>query len=60
MDTERAALEIVHGAMLGGAQGVVFGRNIWQSKNVSRAISALRAIIHSAASVDQAMQEYES
>jgi class I fructose-bisphosphate aldolase len=60
MDTERAALEIVHGAMLGGAQGVVFGRNIWQSKNVSGAISALRAIIHSGASVDQAMREYES
>jgi class I fructose-bisphosphate aldolase len=60
MDTERAALEVVYGAMLGGANGVVFGRNIWQSKNVPGAVSALRAIIHSGASVDQALREFES
>ncbi len=60
MDTERAALEIVHGAMQGGAKGVVFGRNIWQSKNVPGAVSALRAIIHSGASVEQALREFES
>lgn len=60
MDTERAALEVVHGAMQGGAKGVVFGRNIWQSRNVQGAISALRAIIHSGASVDQALEEFEA
>jgi fructose-bisphosphate aldolase, class I len=59
MDTERAALEVVHGAMQGGAKGVVFGRNIWQSRNIQGAISALRAIIHSGVSVDQALREFE-
>jgi len=56
MDTEKAALEVVHGAMLGGAKGVVFGRNIWQSRNVPGAVAALRAIIHSGATVDQALE----
>jgi class I fructose-bisphosphate aldolase len=60
MDSERAALEVVHGAMLGGAKGVVFGRNIWQSRNVHGAVSALRAVIHSGASVDEALSEFES
>ena len=33
-----------------------FGRNIWQSQNVPGAVSALRAIIHSGATVDQALE----
>lgn len=56
MDTERAALEVVYGAMQGGAKGVVFGRNIWQSRNVAGTVARLRAIIHSGASVDQAAE----
>ena len=56
MDTEKAALEVVHGAMLGGAKSVVFGRNIWQSRNVPGAVAALRAIIHSGVTYDQALE----
>lgn len=60
MDTEKAALEVLHGAMQGGAKGVVFGRNIWQSRNVPGTVAALRAIIHSGASVDQALERIGS
>jgi DhnA family fructose-bisphosphate aldolase class Ia len=47
---------VVYGAMQGGAKGVVFGRNIWQSRNVAGTVARLRAIIHSGASVDQAAE----
>jgi fructose-bisphosphate aldolase, class I len=60
MDTAKAALEVVHGAMQGGAKGVVFGRNIWQSRDVSGTVAALLAIIHSGASVDQALEQIGS
>ena len=55
IDTEKAALEVVHGAMQGGAKGILFGLNIWQSRNVPGVVAALRAIIHSGATVDQAL-----
>ncbi len=60
MDTEKAALEVVHGAMQGGAKGVVFGRKIWQSRNVPGVVAAFRAIIHSGATVDQALEQIGS
>jgi len=54
MDSERAALEVVHGAMAGGGRGIVFGRNIWQSKDPVAMLRALRAVIHDGADVDTA------
>ena len=58
MDTVEAALTVVHGAMQGGAKGVVFGRNIWQNANIRGVIASLRAIIHQGATVEQAMKEF--
>ena len=55
MDTTEAALEVVHGAMAGGAKGVVFGRNIWQDPDPSAVVKAMRAIIHDGASVADAL-----
>jgi DhnA family fructose-bisphosphate aldolase class Ia len=59
MDSEKAALEVVYGAMQGGGKGAVFGRNIWQNRNVKGVVTAIRAIIHSGASVDQALKELQ-
>ena len=55
MDTTEAALNVVHGAMAGGAKGVVFGRNIWQDPDPSAVVKAMRAIIHDGASVADAL-----
>jgi DhnA family fructose-bisphosphate aldolase class Ia len=56
MDTPRAALEVVHGSIVAGGTGVVFGRNIWQNPDPSRIVKALKAIIHDGADVNGAMQ----
>lgn len=56
MDTIEETLEVVHGAMQAGAVGVVFGRNIWQSKNPQGMVRALNRVIHDGASVAQAMK----
>jgi DhnA family fructose-bisphosphate aldolase class Ia len=58
MDTVEAALTVVYGAMQGGAQGVVFGRNIWQNADIPGVMASLRAIIHQGATVEQAMKEF--
>ncbi len=55
MPTTEAALQVVHGAMQGGAQGVVFGRNIWQDPEPARVVRAMRAIIHEDATPQQAL-----
>jgi DhnA family fructose-bisphosphate aldolase class Ia len=36
---------------------VVFGRNIWQNKNMPGMIAALQAIIHQGAGVAEAMEQ---
>ena len=57
MNTVEETLGVVAGAMEAGASGVVFGRNIWQSKNPAAMVRALQSIIHKRSSVDVAMQE---
>ena len=56
MDTARAALEVVHGAITAGGKGVVFGRNIWQNPDPSAIVLAMKGIIHTGWSVDHAME----
>ena len=57
MNTLEDTLRVVDGAMIAGAAGVVFGRNIWQSPNPAGVVHALKRVIHDRASVAQAMQE---
>lgn len=54
MDTLSEMLQVVRGALEGGAAGVVFGRNVWQSGNTQGAVRALRALIHEHASLEEA------
>jgi len=52
--TERDVLEMVRGAMDGGAAGIAMGRKIWQSPDPAGMVRALAAIIRHGASVDEA------
>lgn len=53
-DTDREVLEMVRNACDQGAEGVMFGRNIWQREDPTMIIQALKAIVHDNASVDEA------
>ncbi len=55
LDSDRAALELAHGAIAQGAHGVDMGRNIWQSEHPVPMLEALRAIVHERATVGEAL-----
>jgi fructose-bisphosphate aldolase, class I len=55
MGSDRDILTMVRGAMDAGAAGTSIGRNVFQHENPSRIVSALSAIVHGDASVDEAM-----
>ena len=54
MDSERAVLQVVRDTLDAGGQGVVFGRNIWQSPEPAKMINALRHLIHDDGAVGEA------
>ena len=51
-------LSIVDQAMQAGAGGVCMGRQVFSHPNPKEMVSALKAIIHDGASVEQAMKEF--
>ncbi len=55
LDSDRAALELAHGAIEAGARGLDMGRNIWQSDRPVAMLRALRAIVHDRATVREAL-----
>jgi 3-hydroxy-5-phosphonooxypentane-2,4-dione thiolase len=57
--TEREALELTYESIAGGAAGVDMGRNIFQSDSPVGMIKAVRAIVHSGATVDEAFDVYQ-
>ncbi|MBW1699062.1 MAG: 3-hydroxy-5-phosphonooxypentane-2,4-dione thiolase [Deltaproteobacteria bacterium] len=58
-ETEKEVFEFVHDGLQRGAVGVNLGRNIWQHDYPVAMASALRAIIHENASVNQAVGIFE-
>ncbi len=56
MGSDRDILTMVRGAMDAGAAGTSIGRNVFQHENPSRIVSALSAMVHGDASVDEAME----
>ena len=56
MESDRAVLEMVKGAMEAGAAGTSIGRNVFQHSDPSRMVAALAMIVHQGASVDEAME----
>jgi 3-hydroxy-5-phosphonooxypentane-2,4-dione thiolase len=59
LDSDRAALELAHGALADGARGIDMGRNIWQSEHPVPMLKALRAIVHEKATVREALEVLE-
>jgi predicted phospho-2-dehydro-3-deoxyheptonate aldolase len=55
-ESEHAFLEMVHGAMRGGAAGVSIGRNVFQARNPRAMTEALVRIVHDGASVKDAQR----
>ena len=57
--TPEDTLQLLRDAMDAGAAGTCFGRQIWEDKNITAMTRAVVAIVHSDASVEEAMRIYE-
>jgi 3-hydroxy-5-phosphonooxypentane-2,4-dione thiolase len=55
---ESEALQLANDALRDGASGVDMGRNIWQSSHPVSMIKAIRSIVHSNGSVEEAHEEF--
>lgn len=51
----RSLLEMVDGALSAGAEGVIFGRSVWQHPRPEAVLAGLAAMVHDAASVEDAL-----
>ncbi len=56
MESDRAVLEMVKGAMEAGAAGTSIGRNVFQHPDPTRMVAALAMIVHRGAGVDEVME----
>ena len=56
MDSDRALLEMVRGAMDAGASGTSIGRNVFQHERPDKIVAAMGMIVHQNATVDEAME----
>jgi len=56
MESDRAVLEMVKGAMEAGAAGTSIGRNVFQHPDPTKMVAALAMIVHQDASVDEAVE----
>ncbi len=59
MDSDRAVLEMVRGAMDAGAAGTSIGRNVFQHRDPSRIVRALCRMVHEAAGTSEALASLE-
>jgi fructose-bisphosphate aldolase/2-amino-3,7-dideoxy-D-threo-hept-6-ulosonate synthase len=53
---DRAMLEVVEGAMLGGAAGISIGRNVFQHKDPAAFLRSARAVLMEKRTVDEALE----
>lgn len=53
-ETDLDTLKMIHGAMAGGARGIVMGRNVWQSPHPEALLAAVHGIIHLGLGVSEA------
>jgi putative autoinducer-2 (AI-2) aldolase len=58
-ETDLDTLEMIHGALQGGARGIVMGRNVWQSPHPTALLSAVHGLIHENMRVKEAAQRLE-
>jgi DhnA family fructose-bisphosphate aldolase class Ia len=55
MESDRAILEMVKGAMDVGASGTSIGRNVFQHQNPTKIVRALCMLVHENATVTEAL-----
>jgi len=53
-ETDLDTLKMIHGALQGGARGIVMGRNVWQSPHPTALLSAVYGLIHENMNVREA------
>jgi len=53
-ETDLDTLKMIHGALQGGAQGIVMGRNVWQSPHPTALLCAVYGLIHENLNVKEA------
>ena len=56
---DRTTLELIEGAMAGGAAGISIGRNAFQHKNPAKFVRAAACIVHKGKSVEEALKILE-
>lgn len=55
LETEAQALQMAYDVVAARAAGITFGRNIWQSERIGQMIQALKLVVHSHYSVEEAI-----
>jgi len=58
LEREVDALELAHKAVIAGAQGVVFGRNVIQARDPTRTLQALKAVVQDGVEPRRAAAEH--
>jgi putative autoinducer-2 (AI-2) aldolase len=58
-ETDLDTLKMIHGALQGGARGIVMGRNVWQSPHPTALLSAVYGLIHQNIKVKEAVDLLE-
>ncbi|WP_020585239.1 class I fructose-bisphosphate aldolase [Desulfobacter curvatus] len=53
-ETDLDTLNMIYGALQGGAKGIVMGRNVWQSPHPTALLSAVYGLIHEEMNVKEA------
>jgi putative autoinducer-2 (AI-2) aldolase len=53
-ETDLDTLNMIYGALQGGAKGIVMGRNVWQSPHPTALLSAVYGLIHESLNVKEA------
>ncbi|MFX1374264.1 MAG: 2-amino-3,7-dideoxy-D-threo-hept-6-ulosonate synthase [Promethearchaeota archaeon] len=59
MDTIPNVLEVVYDSIQAGGSGVAFGRNVFQSKDPTKMVSAISKIVHKNYTVEEVLKEYK-
>ncbi len=59
-ETDLDTLKMINGALVGGARGIVMGRNIWQSSRPAELLDIVWQMIHQGLSIEEAARALSS
>lgn len=59
-ETDLDTLQMICGALQGGARGIVMGRNVWQSPHPTALLAAVHGLIHESMNVKEAVDLLET